>query len=86
MGKKLIEKLKVQECLDSYVFWMLLNLNVALFFLTFFGPYQAIPGTCLAIYYRIIGPKRDERIKAIRESIKKLEEEDRENKTRFRNK
>lgn len=70
MVKKFVAGLRIQECTDSYIFWMLLSTICALFFLALAGPYSAIPCTILAIYYRIIGPKRDAKIKEIRDAIK----------------
>lgn len=71
--------LKVKESLKSWIFWLLLNLIVAEFFLIIWGPICAIPSTLVAIYYLFYGPKQEKKIQEIEALLKYLEDLEKKN-------
>jgi len=65
---------KVKESLNNYTFWVLLNLITSSLFMII-TPLASVPCIILAIYYLIVGPNRDKRIKKIQDLIDRLEKE-----------
>ena len=64
---------KVKESLNSWVFWVLLNLIIAEMFY-FLIPITAIPNIIGVIYFLITGPKQEKRIKEIQDEIDRLDQ------------